>query len=215
MSDFPWADFLPKIIGVLTVGGAIVVALIQYISNSHSERRLRSLAVLESDIKVSAAFSELIEVANGYRSHSEPQADVIGIIEKNIPPEVLKHVILHDPREMGKLFSGSIILDSTPLARQLAAAESIANLAIKYPILVEPALIGLDCTAGLSPFAINPYERLCRHYGINRPLTDWGVDWRGLARKPMKLGDDAADGTEPERRPRPTRRERSTAPSPQ
>src|SRR5262249_41651679 len=108
MSDFPWADFLPKIIGVVTVAGAVIVALIQYISNSHSERRLKALASLESDIKVSAAFSELIEVANGYRSHSEPQKEIIQIIEKNIPPELLTQIILQDPMRLGRLFGASI-----------------------------------------------------------------------------------------------------------
>jgi hypothetical protein len=184
MQDFPWADFLPKMIGVLTVTGTIIVALFQYKSNSRSEQRLRSLAELESDIKVSAAFSELIEVANGYRSHSEPQKDVIEIIGKNIPLDLLEKLIRDDPGAIAKIFTGSIVTGLTPLARQLAAAESIANLAIKYPILLEPALIGLDCTVGLSPFATNAYDRLCAHYGRKRSLTDWGKDWKGMARQP-------------------------------
>ena len=195
MFEVPWVDFILKLVGVVTATGAIITALIQYISNSHSERRLKALAQLESDVKVSAAFSELIEVANGYRGWSEPQHDVIEIIEKNIPAELMTRIILHDPRDVAKLFSGSIVSTPTPLARQLAAAESIANLAIKYPILLEPALIGLDCTAGLSPFAVNAYERLCRHYGIKRELTNWGTDWRGLAR-PANLGDPKAAAKE-------------------
>jgi hypothetical protein len=95
-------------------------------------------------------------------------------------------MLLRDPRSFGVLFSGSILAESAPLARQLAAAESIATLAIRYPILLEPALIGLDCTNGLSPFARNAYDRLCHHYGIERSLTDWGADWKGLGSKPLR-----------------------------
>ena len=87
-----------------------------------------------------------------------------------------------DPRNVGRVFAGSIIPNSTALARQLAAAESIVNLAIKYPVLLEPALVGLDVTAGFSPFAREAFYRLTRHYKINRVLTNWGADWNGYAR---------------------------------
>ena len=102
-------------------------------------------------------------------------------------------MIRNNPSNVGKLFSGSIISTPTPLARQLAAAESIVNLAIKYPILLEPALVGLDVTAGFSPFAKDAFDRLVKHYNLNRTLTNWGKDWKGYAQQHPQVSETHAE----------------------
>jgi hypothetical protein len=171
---------IPKIIAIVAVGIGVLGALVQYIINSKAENRQREVALLERDIKISSLFSELMEAANGYSGYTEPSEKLIDMIEKNIPAELLRSALLSNPRSIGTIFSGALIPKSTALARQLAAAESIVNLAIRYPILLEPALIGLDVTCGFSPFARPAYDRLCRHFSVQRPLTNWGPDWKGL-----------------------------------
>jgi hypothetical protein len=183
VTDASLLDTIPKIIGIVAICAAVLGAAIQYIINSRAEHRQREAANLQSDIEVSKIFSELIEVANGYGGRSDPQEKIIDIINSSLPSNLLMSVIANDPREVGRLFSGSIIPSSTALARQLAAAESIVNLAIKYPILLEPALVGLDVTAGFSPFAKEAFNRLVKHYKINRALTEWGPNWKGYARR--------------------------------
>ena len=180
--DVDLLDVLPKIVGIVAVAAAAVGAVIQYIMNSRAEQRQRQVANLQADIEVSNVFSELIEIANGYRSYSDPQDKIIELINAALPPGYLMSVIARGPRDVGKIFAGSIVTCFTPLARQLAASESIVNLAIKYPILLEPALVGLDVTAGFSPFARKAFERLTRHYNLDRKLTDWGADWGGYVR---------------------------------
>jgi hypothetical protein len=182
VADVNLLDAIPKIIGIVAVCVAVLGAAIQYIINSRAEHRQREAANLQSDIEVSKVFSELIEVANGSGGRSEPQDKIIDIINASLPPNLLMTVIANDPRDVGKLFAGSIVSFPTALARQLAAAESIVNLAIKYPILLEPALVGLDVIAGFSPFAKEAFKRLVRHYDINRALTEWGPNWQGYAR---------------------------------
>jgi hypothetical protein len=135
-----WLDPTAKILGLVGLGVGALGAMVQYVINSRAERRQRDLAVLESDIKVSAVFSELVQIANGYAERSEPQTELIKIIEKNLPDDFIATILQRDPRYIGSIFSGAMISGSTPLAVQLAAAESIANLAIRYPILREPAL---------------------------------------------------------------------------
>jgi hypothetical protein len=180
---------VPKIIGIVAICAAAIGAAVQYIINSRAEHRQRDAANLQADIEMSKVFSELIEIANGYRSWSEPQDKLIEIINSSLPPNFLTGIIADDPRNVAKLFSGSIISTPTPLARQLAAAESIVNLAIKYPILLEPALVGLDVTAGFSPFAKDAFDRLVKHYNLNRTLTDWGKDWKGYARQHLEVSE--------------------------
>jgi hypothetical protein len=170
----------------VAVGAAAVSATIQYIINSRAEQRQRQAANLQADIEVSKVFSELIEIANGYRSFSEPQEKIIEIVHQSLPPDILPQLIATDPRSVARLFAGSMVPCPTPLARQLAAAESIVNLAIKYPVLLEPALVGLDVTAGISPFGQEAFYRLTRHYNLNRTVTNWGPDWKGYARDTTK-----------------------------
>lgn len=188
MAEVSLLDLVPKIVGVVAVGAAAISAAVQYIMNSRAEHRQRQVANLQADIEVSKMFSELIEIANGYRSFSDPQEKIIEIINGSLPAGFLAGLIARDPRNVAKVFEGCSVSVPTPLARQLAAAESIVNLAIKYPILLEPALVGLDVTAGFSPFAKEAFQRLVRHYNVNRALTDWGTNWGGYSRT-VSVGD--------------------------
>jgi hypothetical protein len=88
--------------------------------------------------------------------------------------KVKKQILMGDPRALGQMAQGALIAQPVPLPAQVAAAESIANLAIAYPFLLEPALAGLDVVVGFVPQAKNAYDRLSNHYGVQRPLTDWG-----------------------------------------
>lgn len=189
-----WFEYVSRLSAFLTVAGSALAAAIQYRMNSRAEQRLRNLAELEADVKVSQLFNDLVQTANGYGVPSDPQETVQSAIFDAVPKDVLQSIIMNDPRDVAKLLSGSIISGNVPLAKQLAAAESIATLAIKYPILLDAALVGLDVTAGISDFAGNAYGRLCNHYGLHRPLTQWDQKWtirRAAAARPK-----AAEGSE-------------------
>jgi hypothetical protein len=193
VADVSLLDAVPKIIGIVAICAAAIGAAVQYIINSRAEHRQRDAQNLQADIEISKVFSELIEIANGYRNWSEPQDKLIEIIHSSLPPNYLMGIISNDPGNVRRLFSGSIISTPTPLARQLAAAESVVNLAIKYPILLEPALVGLDVTAGFSPFAKEAFHRLVRHYNLNRALTEWGQDWKGYAQQRPRVSETDAE----------------------
>ena len=167
-------ETISKILVLLSASIGIVGALIQYRLKVKAEERLRNLAVLETDIKVSRLFSELISVANGYGKWSEPQEQIIVEAMRIVPDEVKQEILMSDPSSFGRLASGASIPQSVSLSAQVAASESAANLAIRYPFLREPALMGLDVVAGFLPQARDAYDRLCEHYGIQRPLSDWG-----------------------------------------
>lgn len=162
-----------KIFALISAAIAAFGALFQYTMKVREEARLRDLATLEMDVKVSALFSELVSVANGYGGWSEPQAEVIKDVLQSLPIDIKQDLLLQDPASAGRLLSSSRVPKMVPLSQQLAAAESLANLAIRYEFLREPALVGLDVVAGFLPLAKIPYERLCRHYQVNRPLTAW------------------------------------------
>jgi hypothetical protein len=116
VADVSLLDVAPKIIGIVAICAAAIGAAVQYIINSRAAHRQRDAANLQADIEMSKVFSELVEVANGYRSWSEPQHKIIEIIHSSLPPNLLMSIIANDPRDVGKLFSGSII---SPLHRSL------------------------------------------------------------------------------------------------
>jgi hypothetical protein len=68
----------------------------------------------------------------------------------------------------------SVISAPVPLSAEIAAAESIANLAIKYPILKEPAIEGLRVVVTFLPPATKAYERVCKFYRepCDKPASD-------------------------------------------
>ncbi len=175
-------ESISKIVALLAAAVAVFGALFQYGMKLREEARLRDLATLEMNVKVSTLFSELVSVANGYGGWSEPQADVIKDILAALPLHIKQGLLLQDPAAAGKLLASSRIPESVPLSQQLAAAESLANLAIRYEFLKEPALVGLDVVAGFLPPAELPYKRLCTHYGIDRPLTIWEFSRAGTSR---------------------------------
>ncbi len=187
-----WIDIISKTVAFIAVAIGALGGLWQYRINSKAEARMRDLAVLETDIKISRLFSELISTANGFGPWSDPQPDVIKEIFKNVPEDLMKQMIMTDPRNVHKLVEGSKVSTPIPLSAEIAASEAIANLAIKYPFLLEPALAGLDVVAGFLPQARNAYMRLSKYYGIDRPLTKWGPDW-GLKKQPK----DWVKGTQP------------------
>jgi len=87
VTDVNLLDVVPKIIGIVAICAAAIGAAVQYIINSRAEHRQRDAAILQADIEVSKVFSELIEIANGYRSWSEPQDKLMEIINSSLPPD--------------------------------------------------------------------------------------------------------------------------------
>lgn len=167
-------EALSKVVAFISTSVAVIGLLIQYRLKVKEERRLRDLATLETDLKVSNLFSELVSTANGYGGWSEPQREVMEDVLKLISQDTKEKMMRSDPRSFGNLVEGARVPKPVPLSQQLAAAESLANLAIRYPFLLEPALVGLDVVTGFLPQATDPYRRLCAHFKISRPLTDWG-----------------------------------------
>ena len=169
-------EAISKIVGFIAVGLGALGAVLQYNINSESEQRQKILAELESDIRISSVFSDFAQVAAGYGGWSEPQEQILKKELELIPDDFMAALLQHDPRRVGHLFAGTIIPQGVPLAKQVAAAEAVASLAIKYPILLEPALASLDASTIHLPQAKRAYNRLCAHYQIDRPLTTWGKD---------------------------------------
>jgi hypothetical protein len=185
-------ETISKIVGFLAVATGAVGALLQYGVNSAAEERQRGLAELEADIKISGVFSELAQTAAGYGQLSEPRQEIIQHTLNIIPNDLMVKILQSDPNNLGFLFSGAKIPSSVPLARQLAAAEAIATLAIKYPVLLEPALASLDVAVIVLPEAKHAYDRVCTHYGIQRPLNNWN---RKTLRMPPDRTQPAPPGT--------------------
>ena len=164
---------LSKIVAFISAAVAAVGAMVQYTLKVREERRLRNMALLETDIKTSQLFSDLISTANGYGGWSAPQKEIVEDILTTVPQEVKQSLIMRDPKRYGALFAGTRIPASVPLSQQLAAAETVASLAIRYPFLKEAGMVGLDVVVGFLPHAKDAYDRLCTHYQIERPLTRW------------------------------------------
>src|ERR1700686_4752110 len=91
-------EAVSKTIALLATGIGALGALLQYHINSEAEARMRDLAVLETDVKVSGLFSDLIQTANGYGKWSKPDERVIEAILAHTPPELLDQVLRTDPR---------------------------------------------------------------------------------------------------------------------
>ena len=158
-------EAVSKVVALLATGASALGALLQYHSNSEAEARMRALAVLETDVKVSNLFAGLIQTANGYGKWNSPDEKVIEAILSDLPPGVLDQLLRADPRALGGLFVGSVIPEPVPLSAQLAAAESISNLALKYEFLKEPAIAGLRVVSDYTlPEVKKPLERLCNYY---------------------------------------------------
>lgn len=177
--DLSDVEALARIAAFLSGTAAILGAFFSYRLKLKAEERAAELAQLESDVAVSKLFSELISIANGYKGFSEPREEILAVFLKHLPDDVIARTAHTDPRVLGGLVSGSRVPENVPLAQQLAASESITNLAIRYPFLLEPALVGLDVVVGFLRKAKPASERLCRHYGVERPLTDWGFARQG------------------------------------
>lgn len=178
-----------KALAFLSGAGVLIGALIQYSFKLREERRLKDLAVLETDVKISQLFAELVSTANGYGKWSEPQAPIMEEILQALPKELKQQIVMANPQGLGQAVSGARVPTSVPLSQQLAAAEAIASLAIRYRFLLEAALVGLDVVVGFLPQAKPAYDRLCTFYRIERPLTRWD-----FSRGPSNLGAGVAAG---------------------
>ena len=161
-------EAVSKIIGFFGVGAGAIGAMLQFYLNSQAESRQRYLAELQADIEISGIFSELVQTANGYDKFSEPQAEAIKVIASKMPDGMIESLLKKDPRTVANLFSGSRISSAIPLSRQIAAAESIANLSIKYPILAEPGLSALEVIVSFMPQARGAYDRVLKKYNAGR-----------------------------------------------
>jgi hypothetical protein len=155
-----------KIVAFVAAAASAIGALLQYHLNSEAEARMRDLAVLETDLKVSALFGELVQTANGYGKWSAPNDKIIQTTLEHIPPAVFEELLRKDPTSLYSLFRLSMIPEPVPLSAEVAAAESIANLAMKYPFLREPAIEGLKVVKSFQPSASRPLGRLCRSNGV-------------------------------------------------
>jgi hypothetical protein len=155
-----------KIVAFAAAAIGAIGALLQYHLNSEAEARMRDLAVLETDLKVSHLFGELVQTANGYGKWSAPNDKIIQTTLEHIPPAVFEELLRKDTIALHYLFRASIIPEPVPLSAEVAAAESIANLAMKYPILREPAIEGLKVVKSFLPSASRPLDRLCRSNGL-------------------------------------------------
>src|SRR5919108_4121868 len=124
--SFGIIETISKAVSFLAVGISAIGALLQYQANSEAESRMRAQAELETDIKVSSLFSELIEKANGHGSYSEPSEPVINKLFSRIPDEKFDSLLRGNPSPLEYVLSMSIISARVPLSAEIAAAESIA-----------------------------------------------------------------------------------------
>jgi hypothetical protein len=161
---FSVIETISKTVSFIAVGVSAIAALLQYQSNSEAEARMRVLAQLESDIKISTLFSELIQKANGYGNFSQPIEPVIEKLFSRIPDEHFDKLLQGNPPPLSGLLGLSVIPTRVPLSAAISAAESIANLAIKYPILKEPAIEGLRIVITFLPQTTKSLERVCNFY---------------------------------------------------
>ncbi len=155
-----------KIIAFAAAAIGAIGALVTYQINSAAELRMRDQAELETDLKVSALFSDLVQKANGYGQWSEPNDKVIEATMERLPKPIFESVLLQDPKSIFRFFAGSRIPEPVPLSAQVAAAESIVDLTIKYPFLKEPAIRSFEILKMASmPGATKALARLCQSIG--------------------------------------------------
>lgn len=123
---FSLIETISKTVSFIAVGIGAIGALLQYQANSQVEARMRALAELESDIKVSTLFSELIQKANGYGGYSEPNQAVIDKVFSRIPDDKFEMLLQGNPPLLTTLLGRvSIIPTSVPLSAQIAASERL------------------------------------------------------------------------------------------
>ena len=79
---------------------------------------------------------------------------------------MFEELLRKDVTALHYFFRASVIPEPVPLSAEVAAAESIANLAMKYPILREPAVEGLKVVKSFLPSASRPLDRLCKSNGL-------------------------------------------------
>lgn len=112
-----------KIIAFAAAAIGAIGALVTYRVNSAAEFRQEHLAELETDLRVSALFADLVQKANGYGQWSAPNDKIIEATIERLPQSVFEKVYRNDPRSIFALFAGSRIPEPVPLSAEVAAAE--------------------------------------------------------------------------------------------
>jgi hypothetical protein len=142
---------------------AVIAAIASIVAAVVNTRHLRRQTQLEEYIRTATRFSELVEIAYGYGTYIPPQKEVLERIITDFKQP------LSDTKTLG-VFRDLINLSinmPVPLAKQVAAAEQIATLAIDYPRLRESALASLHLIKQNQPKASSAYDRLL-HYNPSR-----------------------------------------------
>jgi hypothetical protein len=105
-------------------------------------------------MRTATLFSELVGIAYGYGVYTQPQKEIVERILNDFKDPLSDNIV-----KFRNLINLSINMP-VPLAKQVAAAEQIATLAIKYPELRESALASLALVKELVPQAGAAYDRL-------------------------------------------------------
>jgi hypothetical protein len=106
-----------------------------------AERRLAEAARVESDARLLATFVELMGKAHARGGTTLAESAVEAIISSGGPlaPATLG--------ELNNLVGAAVATHPVGAAEQEAAIAAVAELGIRYPILLEPALAGLNMIA--------------------------------------------------------------------
>jgi hypothetical protein len=109
-------------------------------------------------MRTATLFSELVEIAYGYGVYTQPQKEVLERIVNDFKEPLSDTKQLATFRDLINLSINMPV----PLAKQIAAAEQIATLAIKYPELRESALASLRLIKQNQSKTSAAYDRLLK-----------------------------------------------------
>jgi hypothetical protein len=135
-----WVIPITKVVTLISVIIGIFITYAQYRLKVQAEIRLKDSANAENDVKLLKLFTEIFDVAHGRKDQIISEILIEELFEKN----VFSAADLGNLQELNKKIENVANLPiKVGAGAQDAAITAIANLAIKYEILKEPALNGL------------------------------------------------------------------------
>ncbi len=161
ISQQGWATVTAAIITAIAF---MIVTMVTQSVNLVGSISQKKAAALEGDIKITNLFGDLVAQAYGFGATMPMPAAIVERLLKEFDGQVLMGDSIEPIHRLRSRLESATVINGVPFAKQKAAADSIVVLAIKHPIIHEPALSALNEIAKLMRDD-RPYKRLLSHRG--------------------------------------------------
>ncbi len=143
-----WVVPLTQVVTLISLSFGIILSILQYRLKVKAEIRLKDASIAEVDTKLIKLFTEVMDIAHSRINHIVSDTIIEELFKKN----VFNQADFDNLNQLNKKIEEAATLPiPVGAAAQDAAIIAIGNLAVKYDILREPAIVGLETIKTFHP----------------------------------------------------------------